>query len=147
MNIFLDTSRAATENLTASVTDISNKALPSLFFGDILPLQVTIHDGQGSIDINYQAAVITVALGILSTQNRLFVQTATASNASADFILDLSGANFDTQTQGLESTTLTLEVQAIRDTDNLVQLPLSTYGIGSKIIILQNFNTAVTGEI
>ena len=147
MNIFLDTSRAATENSTTSVTDTSNKALPSLFFGDILPLQVTVHNGQGSIDMNYQAAVITVALGILSTQNKLFVQTVTASNASADFILDLSGANFDTQTQGLESTTLTLEVQAIRDTGNLVQLPLSSYGIGSKIIILQNFNTAVTGEI
>ena len=147
MKLFLNTARAATENLTVSVEDVTSKALPSLFFGDKLPLQVTVHNGQGQIDANYQAAVLTVAVGILTTQNRFFEQTVTASNAAANFTLDLSGADFDAQTLGLESTALTLEVQAVRDTGDMVQLPDVAYGIGSKVVLLQNFSTAVVGEI
>ena len=111
MNLFVNTAADPTKNLTVSRENNASVDLPSLFFGDQLPLQIVLHDGVGESPSKYTDASLTIAIGNLATSERLFTTQTTCTNAVANLTLDLAGAFLDAAIITQESVTLTFEVQ------------------------------------
>ena len=137
MKLFVNTAADATANLTVSVQDVAAREMQSLFYGDYLPLEVTLHDGAGQTTASLANADISVAVGDLETGVKYYTQTQTASGSVANFVLDLAGASFETLTNGIESADATFEIQA-NIGSNSFTLHQSTVKIFNQILNKEN---------
>ena len=146
MNLFVNVNASPLDSLTVSQVDQTLKPLPSLFFGDKLPLTVLVHDGLGQPSSLFASSELSLAIGTLGGTKQTQI-SATCIDSKATFLLDLSGTAFDAVTLDQESVGLTFELQAIRSTGEMVQKPAASYDVGTKIVMLKNFGTGVEGEV
>lgn len=114
MKLFINPNSPATDSLTASLDDQAAVTIPPLFFGDHLPLDITIHDGTGSLPGNYAESTLKVAIGTFTDNTPLLEveKTLAPGELTAKFNIDLRGQNFDDLTLNQESVAVIFEVES-----------------------------------
>jgi hypothetical protein len=112
MRIFIDTSKSPLACLTVSDANFTLQPMQTIFFGDILPLDLVVHDGAGGQPSWINDAQIKVGFGDLKGQQSFLEETCTRSGNIFSTRVDFSGTAFDQATLGIESVGITFEVQA-----------------------------------
>ena len=112
MRIYLDTSKSPLACLTVSDANFTLQPMQTIFFGDILPLDLVVHDGAGGQPSWINDAQIKVGFGDLKGQQSFLEETCTRSGNIFSTRVDFSGTAFDHATLGIESVGITFEVQA-----------------------------------
>lgn len=128
MKLYLDASQSPLSCLTVSDQSQTLKPMQTIFFGDKLPLEIVIHDGQGGQPPWVQDAEIKVGFGELREQNAFLESTCTRSGNVFSTSLDFSTIDFDTATASKETEPISFEVQAsfpTGKTETICQQPVN----------------------
>lgn len=128
MKLYLDASQNPLACLTVSDQSQTLKPMQTIFFGDKLPLEIVIHDGQGGHPPWVQDAEIKVGFGELREQNAFLENTCTRNGNVFSTSLDFSAIDFDTATAGKETEPISFEVQAsfqTGKTETICQQPVN----------------------
>jgi hypothetical protein len=112
MKLFLDTSKTPLACLTVSKENLTLQPMQTIFFGDILPLELVLHDGAGGQPSWINDAEIKVGFGDLAGQNAFLESVCTNTNNTFTASLDFSTADFDQATANIETVGIVFEVQA-----------------------------------
>tara|TARA_R100001463_G_scaffold126466_1_gene184198 strand:+ start:16997 stop:18724 length:1728 start_codon:yes stop_codon:yes gene_type:complete len=149
MKIYIDTTADPKNALIAGQADNQAANMPTLFFGDVLPLQIMFTDGAGNLaEFSGQANnEIIFAIGNI-VPNQSYAKTESFSYANNCYIADLNlnTIGLETALANIESVNLTFEIQVNNGQGQSTTFAQGNVTVRNQLNLFSQVNTTLPNE-